>query len=212
MNEYRERSTGQVVSDNEFRNSFENHIFPPILDAITLDSMGYDPILETPIPTVAFNQVAIRSGTTQDTNNNWIYNWDIVTLTGDQLNAKLNPIRNQKWLDIKAIRDAKIAGGVFVNNKWFHTDPYSLIQYLAMKSEGGSLIDVPNWKTMDGSKLTMTSTLVLSVYQTTMENTKVIYNEAEIIKANMLASIDPFNFDITTGWSILNYQETLAAN
>lgn len=46
MNQYRIRSTGQLVTDSEFRAMYPNTSFPAVIDADTLSAFGADPVLE----------------------------------------------------------------------------------------------------------------------------------------------------------------------
>ena len=48
MNQYRIRSTGQVVSETEFRNMYPNTSFPAVIDAETLSAFDADPVMEGP--------------------------------------------------------------------------------------------------------------------------------------------------------------------
>lgn len=48
MNQYRIRSTGQVVSENEFRAMHLDVSFPAVIDAATLSAFDADPVMEGP--------------------------------------------------------------------------------------------------------------------------------------------------------------------
>lgn len=50
--ELRNRTTGAVITADEFRRSNPNTSFPPQLTAEIIDSFGYDPVLEGPQATV----------------------------------------------------------------------------------------------------------------------------------------------------------------
>jgi hypothetical protein len=50
--ELRNRTTGAVITEDEFRRSNPNTSFPPQLTAGIIDSFGYDPVLEGPQPTL----------------------------------------------------------------------------------------------------------------------------------------------------------------
>lgn len=46
--ELRNRTTGAVITDSQFRSEFSNTSFPRVLTPEIIDSFGYDPILEGP--------------------------------------------------------------------------------------------------------------------------------------------------------------------
>lgn len=48
MNQFRIRSTGQVVNETEFRSMYPNTSFPAVIDADTLSAFDADPVLEGP--------------------------------------------------------------------------------------------------------------------------------------------------------------------
>lgn len=50
--ELRNRSTGLVITEDEFRRSNPQTSFPPQITAEIIDEFGYDPVLEGPQPTL----------------------------------------------------------------------------------------------------------------------------------------------------------------
>ena len=69
--ELRNRETGAVVTDRQFRNSYPNVSFPRVLTVEIFNSYGYDPILEGPQATVtAPYEVSVRSGI-EEVNGQW---------------------------------------------------------------------------------------------------------------------------------------------
>lgn len=80
MNEYRNRSSGKIVSDAELRDAFPNVSLPAVLDPITLDARGFDAVLAFPAPMVGVTQVAVRNGAQMDEKGNWIYAWRLEEL------------------------------------------------------------------------------------------------------------------------------------
>jgi hypothetical protein len=58
--ELRNRATGAVITDSQFRAENRNTSFPPQLTAEIIDSFGYDPVLEGPqattIPPYQYSQ------------------------------------------------------------------------------------------------------------------------------------------------------------
>src|SRR5690606_3496912 len=89
--------------------------------------------------------------------------------------------------------------GVYVSNKWFHTDTFSRTQWLGMMMLGQNVPGI-QWKTMDGTFVTITPTLVQDVFQAISVADSAIFQNAEIHRLAMEASIDPANYDFSTGW------------
>ena len=105
-----------------------------------------------------------------------------------------------KWEAIKAERDRRKAGGVNVGAKWFHSDDGSRIQQMGLVMMGSSIPANLQWKTMDGTFITMTQTLASQVFQAVAASDQAIFAVAEQHKAAMEASADPASYDYSTGW------------
>ena len=105
------------------------------------------------------------------------------------------------WGLIKAKRDQrKSEGGVKVGTKWFHSDDASRIQQIGLVMMGASIPANTQWKTMDGSFVTMTQTLAGQIFQASAANDMAIFAAAETHKAAMEASADPASYDFSQGW------------
>lgn len=69
--ELRNRTTGLVITEDEFRRANPNTSFPPQITAAIIDDFGYDPVLEGPQPTLTPPyQFAQRDGV-EEINNQW---------------------------------------------------------------------------------------------------------------------------------------------
>lgn len=101
---------------------------------------------------------------------------------------------------IKSERDRRKAGGVKVGTKWFHSDDASRIQQIGLVMMGANLPAGLQWKTMDGSFITMTQTLAGQIFQASAANDMAIFAAAEAHKAAMEASADPASYDFSQGW------------
>jgi hypothetical protein len=99
-----------------------------------------------------------------------------------------------RWNRIKAKRDELTDnGGVLVSGKWFHTDTKSKQQQMALTMLGASIPANLQWKTMDGSFITMTQTLAGQLFGAQIAREQAVFAHAEALKA------DP-NADINAGW------------
>ena len=71
MGEYRNRTTGEVKTQGEWRQENANMSLPRVWKAATLDALNLDPVLRSPAATVGDYQVSVRDGVEQDANGNW---------------------------------------------------------------------------------------------------------------------------------------------
>ena len=109
-------------------------------------------------------------------------------------------LRDEKWGAIKGERDRRKAGGVNLDAKWFHSDDGSRIQQMGLVMMGASIPANLQWKTMDGSFITMTQTLATSVFGAVAASDQAVFAVAETHRIAMEASADPASYDYSTGW------------
>jgi hypothetical protein len=112
---------------------------------------------------------------------------------------------DQMWEAIKAERDRRaLLGGymVLVNAvpKWFHSDVVSRTQQIGLILMGANMPASLQWKTMDGSKVTMTPALAQAVFNAAALHDQQMYAIAEQHRAAMLAAPDPDAYDFSGGW------------
>lgn len=109
--------------------------------------------------------------------------------------------KGAKWDAIKAERDRRTdQGGYKVGAKWFHSDQKSRSQQLGLVLLGASIPANLQWKTMDGSFVTMTQTLAGQVLAAAAASDQAIFAAAEAHRQAMEASADPAAYDFSTGW------------
>lgn len=121
-------------------------------------------------------------------------------LTPEQIAANLQAVKNNVWGQIKAERDRRKFGGVFVSGKWIHTDTYSRTQWLGMSMLGASL-PLISWTTMDGSPIDTTPALASAVFQAVLTADNTNFTNAKNHKTAMEASPDPLLYNFSTGWT-----------
>ncbi len=73
---YRIRSTGEIVSQGEFRSRNKGTSFPKVWTPELVDELGLDPVFETPAPTVTRYQTAFKDGIEQ-VDGKWVWKWAI---------------------------------------------------------------------------------------------------------------------------------------
>ncbi len=72
MSEYRNRTTGEVKTQGQWRAANPNTSLPRVWKAATLDALNLDPVLRSPAATVGQYQTSARDGVEQDANGNWV--------------------------------------------------------------------------------------------------------------------------------------------
>lgn len=179
----------------------ETHFCP--VNKLTAEEATYFrvvPIIATPAPATASFQTARRNGTIQDVDGNWMYSWEIVDFTQQEIDNYLTTTKAEVWEKIKKYRDNLEGSGVKVGTKWFHSDEASRIKILGLVIAGASIPANLMWKTMDGSFVTMTQTLANQIFGASLTVTSTIFAKAEEHKALMEVSADPALYNYFTGW------------
>lgn len=111
------------------------------------------------------------------------------------------PTAAQVWERIKSERDRRTEqGGYKVGTKWFHSDQKSRSQHLGLVLLGASIPANLQWKTMDGSFVTMTATLAQQVLAAAAASDQAVFTAAETHRVAMEASADPASYDYSGGW------------
>tara|TARA_R110002020_G_scaffold387474_1_gene598127 strand:- start:60 stop:557 length:498 start_codon:yes stop_codon:yes gene_type:complete len=72
MSEYRERKTGEVKSQGEWRSAFKNMSLPRVWTSGVCDAMNIDPVLASPAATTSKYQTSVRDGVEQNSNKDWV--------------------------------------------------------------------------------------------------------------------------------------------
>tara|TARA_Y100000389_G_scaffold117778_1_gene114950 strand:- start:242 stop:739 length:498 start_codon:yes stop_codon:yes gene_type:complete len=72
MSEYRNRTTGEVKTQGQWRAANPNMSLPRTWKAATLDALNLDPVLRSPAATTGAYQSSVRDGVEQDSNGNWV--------------------------------------------------------------------------------------------------------------------------------------------
>ena len=72
MSEYRERKTGEVKTQGEWRAAFKNMSLPKVWTSNVCDAMNIDPVLASPAATTSAYQTSVRDGVEQNSNGDWV--------------------------------------------------------------------------------------------------------------------------------------------
>lgn len=73
---YRNRADGSLVTKSQLKAENRNTSFPKVWTAATLESLGVDPVLDSPKPEVGEYEVAVADGAVQS-EGNWVEAWKV---------------------------------------------------------------------------------------------------------------------------------------
>lgn len=161
MANYRNRTTGEVLSDRQVKLAHKNTSF----STNTFDDLGYDAVFPAPrpAPTTVY-KVVHGNGVTQDANGNWVEAWAERDMTQDEIDA----------YDLSLIPtddDLKLAGveilGVMCSAT--RNDQNGLVAVALeynMKHGAGQTLGDTVFKFENGNTLLITDANFLSVYST----------------------------------------------
>tara|TARA_R100001460_G_scaffold39764_2_gene74692 strand:+ start:2127 stop:2636 length:510 start_codon:yes stop_codon:yes gene_type:complete len=111
MSEYRERTSGEVKTQSDWKASFSNMSFSK-WNANVCDAMNIDPVLPSPPATVGAYQISVRDGVEQDSKGNWVERFvarDMFSDTTDEDGKKTTKAEHEAAY--QATLDAKTAEG-----------------------------------------------------------------------------------------------------
>jgi hypothetical protein len=102
---------------------------------------------------------------------------------------------------VKARRDLKTAnGGYLAGGKWFHSDLVSRTQQIGLILMGANIPAGLQWKTLDGSFITMTPTLAGQILAAAGAQDAALFAHAETLIGQIDAAADPTTVDVAAGW------------
>ena len=193
-------STNQAypVSERDIRELNPNTSFP----AVFVPPEEYSYVFPAPKPEYNLLTESVQESTPLLTQlGTYQQTWQVVPLEQPAIDANLLQVRTARVQAIKDERDRRKFNGVFVMDKWIHTDTYSRTQWMAMVMMGVSLPVIP-WTTMDTTTINTTPALANAVFQGTAAlDTQLFGYAAGLIQA-VINSNDPNSVDITTGWPL----------
>ena len=129
MGEYRNRTTGVVKTQGQWRALNPNMSLPRVWKAATLDALNLDAVLRSPPATTGAYQTSVRDGVEQDANGNWVEKYvardmfrDITPVDGDAVTKA----------DQEAAHQAKLDGRVAQENRMKRDELLSATDYFAL--------------------------------------------------------------------------------
>ena len=158
MSEYRERTTGEVKTQGQWRADFAHMSLPRVWKAATLDAMNLDPVLASPAATVGAYQISVRDGVEQDANGNWVERYvvkDMFADTTDEDGKKTTKAEHEAAY--QATLDARVAEGhrvtrnkLLADTDWTQVNDSPLAndvktQWAVYRSELRNITDLDEW-------------------------------------------------------------------
>jgi hypothetical protein len=121
MANFRIRETGEVVSQGELRRRHWNTSFPAVWNQDVFEHIGIDPIFAAPQPTNTDPLKTVhQNGVVQDSNGQWVDNYEIVDLFADTTVEGVTTTKAQheeafmaarsatQWIAIRSDRDRRL--------------------------------------------------------------------------------------------------------
>lgn len=150
MSEYRERTTGEVKTQGEWRAVFKNMSLPKVWDSNVCDAMNIDPVLASPPATTSAYQTSVRDGVEQNSNGDWVEKYVARDMFAD---IEGGDTKAEQEAAYQATLDANTAAGHRTTRdaKLAETDFYALSDVTmssAMTTYRQALRDLPthdNW-------------------------------------------------------------------
>ena len=111
MAEYRNRTTGEVKTQGQWRAANPNMSLPRVWKAATLDALNLDAVLRSPAATTTAYQTSIRDGVEQDANGNWVEKYVARDMFQDTTEDGVTTTKSQHEAAYQARLDAQTAEG-----------------------------------------------------------------------------------------------------
>ena len=157
MGEYRNRTTGEVLSQGQVRAANPNMSLPRVWDSNVCDALNIDPVLASPPATTTAYQYSARDGVEQDSNGNWVEKYVARDMFADTTEDGVTTTKAEHEAAYQASLDADVAASNRATRdaKLAETDFYALSDVTmsdAMTTYRQALRDLPdhsNWPNLE---------------------------------------------------------------
>ncbi len=109
MSEYRNRTTGVVKTQGQWRQEFANMSLPRVWKAATLDALDLDPVLRSPAATTTAYQTSVRDGVEQNANGDWVERYVARDMFADTTEDGVTTTKAEHEAAYQAGLDAKVS-------------------------------------------------------------------------------------------------------
>lgn len=110
MAEYRNRTTGEVKTQGQWKAEYSNMSLPRVWKSATLDALDLDPVLRSPEATVGQYQISVRDGVEQNSNGDWVEKYVVRDMFSDDVDLGTKAeqeARHQEELDRKVAENVR---------------------------------------------------------------------------------------------------------
>lgn len=218
------RSTGEIVSAEQYMAMHPNTGFPANLGVQHLnpEGMDCDPVFE-PFPMPLYDpatQMLVPDGEVQQEDGRLVAQYQVVARPAEDRQLELSLLKARLCKEVREWRDHLNAVGGYkvitdLGPKWFHSDLKSQIQQTNLlldardiRAAGGDMFTpftAPAggdlmWKTMDKSVVPMTPDLAIKVAAAAKAQDMTLFYRSAVLEAIINNSQDPASIDIKAGW------------
>jgi hypothetical protein len=159
MSEYRNRTTGEVKTQGQWRAANPNMSLPKVWNSNVLDALNIDAVLRSPAATTTAYQTSVRDGVEQDSNGNWVEKYVARDMFADTTEDGVTTTKAEHEAAYQATLDARTAEGHRNTRASLlaETDFYALSDVTmtdAMTAYRQALRDLPshsNWPDLEDS-------------------------------------------------------------
>lgn len=159
MSEYRNRTTGEVKTQGQWRAANPNMSLPKVWNSNVLDALNIDAVLRSPAATTTAYQTSVRDGVEQDANGNWVEKYVARDMFADTTEDGVTTTKAEHETAYQATLDASTAEGHRNTRASLlaETDFYALSDVTmtdAMTTYRQALRDLPshsNWPDLEDS-------------------------------------------------------------
>lgn len=109
MSEYRNRTTGEVKSQGQWRAANPNMSLPRTWKAATLDALNLDAVLRSPAATTTAYQNSVRDGVEQNANGDWVEKYVARDMFQDTTEDGVTTTKAEHEAAYQATLDAEVA-------------------------------------------------------------------------------------------------------
>ena len=151
MAEYRNRTTGEVKTQSEWKAAHPNMSLPRVWNSNVLDALNIDPVFASPKATTTAYQTSVRDGVEQDSKGNWVEKYVARDMFADTTVDGVTTTKAQHEAAYQATLDASTATANRTkrNERLAETDFYALsdvVMLSDMTTYRQALRDLPTHK------------------------------------------------------------------
>ena len=159
MSEYRNRTTGEVKTQGQWRAANPNMSLPKVWNSNVLDALNIDAVLRSPAATTTAYQTSARDGVEQNSNGDWVEKYVARDMFADTTEDGVTTTKAEHETAYQATLDASTAKGHRNTRASLlaETDFYALSDVTmtdAMTTYRQALRDLPshsNWPDLEDS-------------------------------------------------------------